>query len=364
MIRSISRTLSLAVVGIALAPLASAQTSVSHAVPYQSPVLSQPWSTTFTVPRFDPSLGHLSAVVLNLDGWLGGSSRMENVSAGPIYAQAATRATLILSTPSPLPAEFAVPEMTDAQNGLPAFDGTLDFAGTSGITNPFVPTFGGPGTDYSQTVLMNPSHLALFFGPAGAPGTISFAVQATQSVDNQTGPELVADPLATIRGTFRVDYYYDTLPGPVCTSAAHWGGCPCTPLSSPMNGCANSVYTAGAGLTRSGVASISGDTLALSATNLSGTTAIFVQSVGLNDPGVFFGDGLRCLTGATIRLGASPISAGASSYPQGAQLSMSVRGAIAAPGMRYYQTYYRNVASFCTPAAFNLSSGQAVLWQA
>ena len=36
---------------------------------------------------------------------------------------------------------------------------------------------------------------------------------------------------------------------------------------------------------------------------------------------------------------------------------------VAAPGLRYYQTYYRNSASYCTAATFNLSSGQAVLWQ-
>ncbi len=131
----------------------------------------------------------------------------------------------------------------------------------------------------------------------------------------------------------------------------------------PNNGCGNSVHTAGAGLTRTGIASISNDTLALSATNMTGSNAIFVQSNALLDPGIFFGDGLRCVSGATVRLGSSPIAAGSSSYPQGAQLPVSVRGGVAAPGMRYYQTYYRNTASFCTPAAFNLSSGQAVLWQ-
>lgn len=364
MIRTHPRTLRLAAVGLALAPLASAQSSISHSVPYQSPVLSSPWTTTFTVPRFDPSLGHLTVVVLNLDGWLGGSSRMENVSAGTAYLQATTTASLSLSTPPPLGTMFMTPTMTDAQANVPAFDGTLDFAGASGFTSTFNPQFGGPGTDYRQTPLPNAAQVALFLGPAGAPGTISFAVQATQSVNNQTGPELVADPLATIRGTFRVDYYYDLLPGPVCTNAPSWGGCPCAPAGAPGNGCANSVYPAGAGLLRAGTASLSSDTLVLNATNVTGTTAIFVQSVGLNDPGVAFGDGVRCVTGSTIRLGASPISTGSASYPQGAQLPVSVRGAIGAPGMRYYQTYYRNVASFCTPATFNLTSGQAVLWQA
>ncbi len=193
----------LAVVGVALAPLAAAQSqTLSHSAVYTSQVLTQTWSSSFTVPRFDPNLGHLTTVVLNLDGFLGGSSRQENVSAALIYAQVETTASLTLSTPPPISPLGVSPVMIDAQPDLPAFDGALDYAGTSGFARPFVPTFGGPGSDYQQRVLTNPAHLALFLGPAGTPGTITFGVQASQSVDNQTGPTLAVDSLATINGTF------------------------------------------------------------------------------------------------------------------------------------------------------------------
>jgi len=349
---------------LALAPLAAAQSqTISHPVYFSSPELSQPWASTFTVPRFDPSLGHLSVVVLNLSGFMGGVSRMENVSAAPIFAQIETTARIELTMPSPLWPILVAPAITHSYN-LPAFDGTLDWAGTSGMIRPFEPVAGGgPGTSYLQRVLTSPAELALFPGPAGAPGTITFDSLATQIVTNHHAPSLAADPLSTIHGNFRIDYVYEPLPGPICTGVATWGGCPCGAGVTP-NGCRNSVYPAGAGLLRTGIASLSNDTLALDATNVTGSSAIFVQSNALLDPGVFFGDGLRCIAGTTIRLGSSPISTGSASYPQGGQLSVSVRGAVVAPGMRYYQTYYRNVASFCTPATFNLTSGQAVLWQA
>lgn len=364
MTRSAHRTSCIVAIGLAVAPLASAQTqTVSHSVPYASQVLTQTWTSTLTVPRFDPSLGHLTTVVLNLDGFLHGASRQENVSAAPISAQAETTAALTLNSLPPIPPVAVFPVIVDGQADLPAFDGTLDYAGTSGFDRPFAPVFGGPGSDYRQRVLFSATDLAPFLGPAGAPGTIAFGVQASQSVDNQTGPTLAVDSLATISGTFRLDYLYEILPGAICTSAASWGGCPCSNAGSPGNGCGNSLHPSGAGLARTGVASLANDTLALTATNVTGANAIFVQSNALLDPGIFFGDGLRCVSGATIRLGSSPIAAASSSYPQGAQLPISVRGGVAAPGLRYYQTYYRNSASYCTAATFNLSSGQAVLWQ-
>jgi hypothetical protein len=39
-----------------------------------------------------------------------------------------------------------------------------------------------------------------------------------------------------------------------------------------------------------------------------------------------------------------------------------VTGAIAAPGDRYYQVWYRNAAAFCGPDTFNLTNGLRVTW--
>ena len=54
---------------------------------------------------------------------------------------------------------------------------------------------------------------------------------------------------------------------------------------------------------------------------------------------------------------------GASRYPDiGDTNSVSVRGNVTAPGLRTYQVWYRNSASFCTTSAFNLTNGWEVIW--
>jgi hypothetical protein len=53
---------------------------------------------------------------------------------------------------------------------------------------------------------------------------------------------------------------------------------------------------------------------------------------------------------------------GSSQYPFGAQPSVSVKGAVTAPGTRDYQVWYRNAAAFCTVSTFNLSNGWELNW--
>jgi hypothetical protein len=94
-----------------------------------------------------------------------------------------------------------------------------------------------------------------------------------------------------------------------------------------------------------------------SALYFQGTT----QSAG--GAGVAFGDGLRCASGAVVRLGTKTNAAGASQYPSGGDPSISVRGMNAIGNVRTYQCWYRNAASFCTPDTFNLTNGVQTTWQ-
>ena len=75
-----------------------------------------------------------------------------------------------------------------------------------------------------------------------------------------------------------------------------------------------------------------------------------------------FGDGLRCAAGTIVRLGTKTNAAGTSLYPETGDASISVRGLVTTPGTRTYQVWYRNSASFCTPATFNLSNGVQIAW--
>jgi hypothetical protein len=70
-----------------------------------------------------------------------------------------------------------------------------------------------------------------------------------------------------------------------------------------------------------------------------------------------FGDGVRCVSATNlVRLAATTASAGASVHGFG-------HGAMAGSGDFHYQAWYRNTpASYCTPDAFNLSSGVTLTW--
>ena len=79
--------------------------------------------------------------------------------------------------------------------------------------------------------------------------------------------------------------------------------------------------------------------------------------------GVALADGLRCVNGSLVRLGIHPSVGGSSSYPQGADLAISLKGLIPPAGGTYhYQTWYRDPVSFCNPETYNLSNGLSVIW--
>ena len=64
-----------------------------------------------------------------------------------------------------------------------------------------------------------------------------------------------------------------------------------------------------------------------------------------------------------MRLATEVVVSGTAQYPHAGELSISLRGAIGAPGQRLYQVYYRDPSAACTGAGFNLTNGVRVDWQ-
>lgn len=152
-------------------------------------------------------------------------------------------------------------------------------------------------------------------------------------------------------------------PQPFCFGDGTGAACPCGNSGAAGHGCANSIFAAGAVLEGSGVSSVAADTVTLSAQNLSGNVCVFFQGTASMAPAVI-DDGIGCVGGTLIRLGTKAVNAQTASYPQGADLPISLKGAIAPPGgMRVYQAFYRNAAaSFCPPATTNRTNGVQVFW--
>jgi hypothetical protein len=130
-------------------------------------------------------------------------------------------------------------------------------------------------------------------------------------------------------------------------------------------GCPNSLNAGGALLQGSGVASLLGDTFVLAGSSMPNSSALYFQGTArtAGGAGILFGDGLRCVAGSVVRLGTQMNAGGTSQYPEPTELPVHQKGLISAPGVRYYQCWYRNAnPTFCTPATFNLTNGTQVTW--
>jgi YVTN family beta-propeller protein len=149
-----------------------------------------------------------------------------------------------------------------------------------------------------------------------------------------------------------------------CSGDGSGTACPCGNAGAAGQGCANSINPSGARLSAVGGSSIATDSMQLRGSGMPNAAALYFQGTAQSSGGLgsTFGDGLRCAAGTIVRLGTKTNAAGTSRYPETGDASISVRGLVTTPGTRTYQVWYRNSASFCTPATFNLSNGVQIAW--
>jgi hypothetical protein len=151
-----------------------------------------------------------------------------------------------------------------------------------------------------------------------------------------------------------------------CFGDGSGAACPCgnTSLSGSGSGCESSLGKGGL-LGSSGTPSVANDTFALAGSDMpDGSVLYFQGTAAVNGSlGAAFGDGLRCVGGSVIRLGPEMNVLGASQYPGSTDPSISVKGAVSAGDVRFYQCWYRNAAAFCTSATFNFTNGVQLGWQ-
>jgi hypothetical protein len=176
------------------------------------------------------------------------------------------------------------------------------------------------------------------------------------------------DPLAS----FHLELYADACPAvpagvDFCNGDGSATACPCDNASQPGQdgGCLNSLGQAGR-LRGEGVPSLASDTLRLFSAGIPPDgPQLFFQGTSRrnNGMGQVLGDGLYCAGGTMTRLGVIPgDSTGSALLPSGGSQAVSILGGVTSPGVRTYQGWYRNAASYCTSATFNLTNGWEVTW--
>ena len=110
-------------------------------------------------PKFDLSGQCLEEVCVRLDGSVFGFVGMENYEGFPKILTSNFTAKISLTRPD-LTSLAVVQPAVPTSNPVTAFDGSVDYAGTSGLT---ISGLGAADTD--STCLASPADLALFSGP-------------------------------------------------------------------------------------------------------------------------------------------------------------------------------------------------------
>ncbi len=151
----------------------------------------------------------------------------------------------------------------------------------------------------------------------------------------------------------------------ICAGDGSGTPCPCANEGAAGSGCRNSTGN-GAQLAANGTPSIQNDTFVLTGSSMPATaTALFVQSAGIDHGGLGtqLGDGLRCISGASVRLAVKSNVGGSSSFPAAGDPKISILGGLSAGATRYYHVWYRdNNAGFCTSATYNYTNGITATW--
>ncbi len=284
----------------------------------------------------------------------------------------------IMTTPSaPVPTNLGL-DVVLSLNGMP-FAGTTFEVGAVAAPIACFPTTTCPdaGCNFWQIVApgVAVTNGAFCFDPPGSTWGCNCWINGIYpwQVDFVAPPNTTIDVALTSRAGSLPEIYTaddtssvhisDEVPGTdFCFGDGSGVACPCGNAGAPGNGCASSVNASGAYLATAGTASVSADSVALTASGMPNSSCLYFQGT-TQLAGAAFGDGLRCAGGSVVRLGTKTNSAGTSSYPVGTDLSVSVKGGVpAGGGTRTYQAWYRNAAAFCTASTFNLTNGTAIAW--
>jgi len=161
------------------------------------PATATNFSKEVTVPQFDSALGTLTSVDITFNGTLTSQLKVESRDQTPTTINGQVSGTLNVEGPGV--AELKITPNSALSFPASAYDGVLDYGGTSGKD------FGAVPADGTKTVtLTTDSDLAAYTGT----GTVPFTISATSS-SNASGPgNLSSEISSTGEGSINVIYHY------------------------------------------------------------------------------------------------------------------------------------------------------------
>ena len=164
------------------------------------------FTTSLTLPKFDTSLGILTSVAIDFAGAVTSTIKFESLDAAPSTITGTASATVTLTRPDNSQLAVVLPSNTRSAQET-AYDGVLDFAGTSGDVFSNI-----SGSLTAPTVtLTSLSDLALFSGA----GNILLPVIGTGASSVSGAGNVVSQITTQASGSAYVVYTYNAVPAAV-----------------------------------------------------------------------------------------------------------------------------------------------------
>lgn len=117
------------------------------------------WSNSVSISKFNPLLGTLNSITFSLAGSIHSNYSLESLDAAPSIVTATSAGTITLKRPDNSTLVAVLPSATQIRN-FSAFDGAIDFGGTSGAN--FGPVVASASNSFTSPPPI--SDLALFTG--------------------------------------------------------------------------------------------------------------------------------------------------------------------------------------------------------
>lgn len=164
------------------------------------------WTNSLVLSQFDNSLFNLDSVDISFHGAIQSTMKFENRNSTARDYSAQVGYNIVLNKPAGGTLLAVNPNSASVSGTLPAYDGTFDFGGTSGISYPTT------NSDASGTVtITDPSDLAAFIGT----GNVSLPVNASASSTVVGSGNFVRQIMTQAAADVKITYHYSYTPASV-----------------------------------------------------------------------------------------------------------------------------------------------------
>ena len=167
-------------------------------------IQSTNWNSAVSIGKFDTTLGMLTSITFSLEGIVNGQARAESLDAQPATVTLDLAGEIKLQRPDMSVLVTTNPVVSSVFN-LAAFDGTIDFAGASGVDT------GSVSASASDALTSTSAADFLLFSAAGG-GVINMPVLAAGLSTGSGAGNLVTQFTTLAGANVTVTYNYTDAP--------------------------------------------------------------------------------------------------------------------------------------------------------